>query len=441
MGLKQKIQQTFGISALDTIYKTIVFKDLFIVTSKKLEKKRIQRVRKRQEQAIQELKKKDVINVVFFLQNDSIWKYDKLYWKLKASPLFHPTVVVSPFNVHLIYDKQECFNVMKKAVEFAKQKNYEYICSYDFDKRQWINVKKLLQPDIIFFPKPYKDTLPKYHLYNFQDKLTLYAPYGICCIDIYRTNYDLPFNNLLWKFLVETDYQKGFAETYSLCKGDNALVVGALGTEDLVDPDFKPKDVWKPQDKPKKKIIWAPHHTVDYLFNFSNFLVYCDQMLELAERYRDQVQFAFKPHPVLKFKLINLWGKEKTEQYYQRWQEMENTQLEEGYYMDLFSTSDALIHDCASFTAEYLYTQKPLLFMVRDPQVESHWNTFGRQCYDCHYHAHDIQEIEQFIDEVVIQGNDPMKEQRENFFKTCLAPEGGQLPSQNIYDYLVKTIQ
>ena len=423
---------------LDTIYKSLIFKDLFIAASPWLQKKRMRKVRKLQEKAIEAASKKDVLTVVFFLQSSSIWKYDSLYQKLKASNRFKPYIVVSPYNVHLNYDMEECFNVMKKTLTYAKEKGYDPISTYDFNQKKWIDIRKTLNPDIVFFSKPYKDTFPKYHLYHFHDKLSLYAPYGFLTIDNYHNNYNLPFNNFLWKLLVETSYQKGFAEIYSLCKGDNVIVIGALGCEQMVDPKYQPVDLWKPQDRPKKRIIWAPHHTVDYLFNFSNFMTLCDQMVELAEKYRDQVQIAFKPHPVLKFKLINLWGKEKTETYYQRWADMPNTQLEEGYYIDLFMTSDAMIHDCASFTAEYLFTRKPVLFIVRDQQqVESHWNPFGRKCYDQHYHAHGLEDIERFINDTVISNNDPMQPQRETFFKQYLFD--GKLPSENIYNFLYET--
>lgn len=420
----------------DTIYKFLTFQDFCIAALPKLQKLEINRVRKKHISFCKELGKKEKIKVAFFLQNESIWKYDTLYWLLEQSNIFEPTVIVTPYNVHLYYDKAECVSVMKKAFQFTTSQNYRCLCSYDFQENKWLNIKKIINPDIVFFTKPYKDTLPAYHLYNFKDKLTLNAPYGICCIDIFRLNYNLPFHNLLWKFLVETEFQKGFSEQYSLCKGDNAVVVGALATEKLIDPSFNPADVWKLQSTSKKRIIWAPHHTVDYLFNFSNFLVYCDRMLELAEKYKDIVQFAFKPHPVLKVKLINIWGKEKTEAYYQKWNELENTQIEEGYYLDLFKTSDALIHDCGSFTAEYLYTQKPTLFMVRDENVLSHWNPFGKKCFDQHYHAENLEQIEHFIQDVVINGNDPMKPQREKFFKDYLYPKDGVMPSQKIMNIL-----
>ena len=71
-------------------------------------------------------------------------------------------------------------------------------------------------------------------------------------------------------------------------------------------------------------------------------MTYAADMVELAKKYQDSIQFAFKPHPVLKFRLINIWGEQKTEEYYKLWETMPNTQLETGDYIDLFLTSDAL---------------------------------------------------------------------------------------------------
>ena len=114
---------------------------------------------------------------------------------------------------------------------------------------------------------------------------------------------------------------------------------------------------------------------------------------------------------------------------------MPNTQLEEGYYIDLFLTSDAMIHDCASFTGEYLFSKHPVLFVIRDQQqVESHWNPFGRKCYDLHYHAQGIEDIEAFINDTVISGLDPLRHEREDFFSQYLF--NGTIPSENIYNYL-----
>ena len=436
----EKIKQFVGISFWDSLYKAFTYRDFLIATFPFFMNRKVQRVRRAQEKKIEQLRHQDTCRVVFFLQTPSVWKYDALYRKLEDTSYFEPLVVISPYNVHINYDKQECFRVMKQTEEFAHQRGYNYVSAYDWKTHKWRDIKKLYRPDIVFFTKPYKDTLPAYHIYNFLDTLSLYLPYGINCINLFHNTYGLSFQSLLWKFLVETEFQKHFAEIYEKSHGDNVEVVGALAEEKLMQPEYQPIDVWKPQTKPKKRIIWAPHHTVDYLFNFSNFLEYCDDMLRLVEKYKNEIQIAFKPHPILKFKLINIWGLEKTEAYYNRWKELGNGQIEQGDYIDLFKTSDAMIHDCASFTAEYLYAQKPVLYQIKNDKVKEEFNSFGERCLNLHYHAYSIEETEQFIREVVIAGNDPKKEEREQFYKQYLYPKDGIMPSQKIYDILKTTL-
>lgn len=436
----EKIKQFIGISFWDSVYKAFTFRDFFIAAFPACMNRRVRKVRKAQTLKIEQLQKQGKARVLFFLQTPSVWKYDALYRQLEKSDFFEPVVVVSPYNVHLNYDKNECFRVMRQTEEFAKSQKYNYVSSYNWEMHKWLDIKKLYQPDIVFFTKPYKDTLPAYHIYNFPEALTLYLPYGINCINLFHNTYGLPFQALLWKFLVETEFQKHFAEIYEKSHGDNVEIVGALAEEKLMQANYKPKDVWKPQSKKKKRIIWAPHHTVDYLFNFSNFLNYCEDMLRLAEKYTDDVQIAFKPHPVLKFKLINIWGLEKTEDYYNRWANLANGQIEQGDYIDLFKTSDAMIHDCASFTVEYLYAQKPVLFQIRDEKVKEEFNSFGQMCLEQHYLAYSIEETEQFIKDVVIAGKDPKKEQRERFYKDYLYPKDGVMPSEKIFELLKTTL-
>lgn len=436
----EKIKQFVGISFLDSLYKAITFRDFFIAAFPACMNRRVQKVRKAQQRKIEQLHNKGKARVLFFLQTPSVWKYDALYRQLEKSEYFEPIVAVSPYNVHLNYDKEECFRVMRQTEEFAKKQGYQFVSTYDKETHKWVNIKKLYQPDIVFFTKPYKDTLPAYHVYNFPEALTLYLPYGINCINLFHNTYGLPFQALLWKFLVETEFQKHYAEIYEKSHGDNVEIVGALAEEKLMQDMYEPKDVWKNQGKKKKRVIWAPHHTVDYLFNFSNFLNYCEDMLRLAEEYKDEVQFAFKPHPVLKFKLINLWGLEKTEAYYRRWEELENGQIEQGDYIDLFKTSDAMIHDCASFTVEYLYAQKPVLFQIRDEKVKDEFNSFGQMCLEQHYLAYSIEETERFIQDVVIAGKDPKKTERDQFYKQYLYPKDGIMPSDKIFEILKNAI-
>lgn len=422
---------------VNIVYHSLLFHDVLKSHSRMVLKCYIKRSIKKHEACVRKLKQKDKIIVAFFFQTPAVWKYDRLYRLLEEDERFEPIVVICPYNVNLSYDKAVCLNVMQQSENYAQKQQYRYLSTFDKTNHKWIDVRKVLNPDIVFFVKPYKDTLLKYHIYRFPDKLTCYTPYGFSVINNYRANTNFPFYNLLWKFFAETKFQLKISQEHATNKGENIVITGCLVTENLLRPDYLPKEVWKAQSKPKKRIIWAPHHTVDYLFNFSNFLTYCEFMLELAQNHQDRVQFVFKPHPVLKVRLMNIWGAEKAEAYYQQWKDLENTQIEEGDYIDIFKTSDALIHDCGSFTLEYLHVpQKPVLYLVRDENITQSMNPFCQMAFDLHYHARNEAEIEHFIEQVVLQGEDPMRTRRETFFNEYLYPQDGIMPSQKIMNVL-----
>ena len=119
---------------------------------------------------------------------------------------------------------------------------------------------------------------------------------------------------------------------------------------------------------------------------------------------------------------------------------MENTQLFNDGYEDLFLTSDAMIHDCGSFTTEYLFTKKPVMYLCKDADMTEKFNEFGVKAFECHYQGHSVADIDRFLKEVVISGNDPMKLQRETFFNDYLEPKGGVLPSQIILQVIENVI-
>ena len=103
--------------------------------------------------------------------------------------------------------------------------------------------------------------------------------------------------------------------------------------------------------------------------------------------------------------------------YYDKMLSFPNVKYDTGQdYFQTFVNSDAMIHDCGSFTAEYLFTGKPCCYMLKN--VEEIRQTFlpiGQKCLDNYYKAFDKEEICSFIENVVLNGEDPLKEQRENF--------------------------
>jgi hypothetical protein len=52
----------------------------------------------------------------------------------------------------------------------------------------------------------------------------------------------------------------------------------------------------------------------------------------------------------------------------------------------IFLSSDALIHDCGSFMAEYLITGNHHFLMIRKESVMEQWSTFG-EAINVHYQS------------------------------------------------------
>ena len=163
-----------------------------------------------------------------------------------------------------------------------------------------------------------------------------------------------------------------------------------------------------------------------------------DAMLHLATRYAEQACFAFKPHPMLYPTLLRVWGKERTDAYYDAWRNLPNGQLEEGEYLGLFKHSDALIHDCVTFLLEYLATGKPTLFVRRPEFSTSNLTRAALDAYLLHYIATDMQAVDAFVQQV-LSGHDPQQRLRLQFISKELRAPHGRTACQNIMHAILGT--
>ena len=419
----------------------LAYRDILKTSIPFVTKRYIRSFRQSQLAAAQSLKERDCINVAFFLTIPGMWKADYLFRAMQENPRYHPYIVIYPYSQYKGFRKEEIDETLHRTEEFVKERGFEYVIPYDARHGCLMDVKKIHKPDIVFFSTPYKDHLPKYFIYHFRDCLTCYIPYSFTNFSyMYENNYNLLFHNLVGCYFLETDIHKKLYVEHSRCHGVNGIVTGYPGTEVFLHREYMPTDAWKPQDKPKKRIIWAPHHTIEEGFALSSFLLICDEMLCLADKYSDTIQFAFKPHQLLKFKLQQIWGKQRTDDYYAEWEHRNNTQIEESSYIDLFLTSDAMIHDSGSFTTDYIFTHKPVLFTVRNERVKDKFSPIGEKMYNVHYKSHTVEEIDRFVQDVVIDGNDPMAEDRERVYRQYLQPIDGMLPSERIIYEIEKMI-
>ena len=171
-----------------------------------------------------------------------------------------------------------------------------------------------------------------------------------------------------------------------------------------------------------KKVIIAPHFSVGdtNVLSFSTFDKNMYFWIYLAEKYKDSVSFVFKPHPNLRNQLVSkgyMKSIDEYEAYLNRIRILPNARVqEEGDYLALFDTSDALIDDSISFIGEYFYTGKPMLFLERP---EQRFTDLGAEIIKTQYRVDgtDYAAIDDFITNVVLNGEDYTKQTRKETFE------------------------
>ena len=177
----------------------------------------------------------------------------------------------------------------------------------------------------------------------------------------------------------------------------------------------------KPVRGGRRKIVIAPHHTIDKCedaLSLSTFPAHADFFLRLPAMF-PEVDFVFRPHPLLFVRLATpkWWGEAKTREYVERMKAHSNVEFQQGGdYFETFASSDALVHDCGSFLAEYFYTGRPQCYLSDGSgRLERQLLPFSEKLYSNTYHAVSDDDIVRFIREVVIEGRDAMSGARAAF--------------------------
>ena len=385
------------------------------------------------------LRRKDQINVMFFVPSLPMWRHQHLYERLKTHPRFNPTIVILPSCSYSEYQQVSDVKILR---DYFDAKGISYVLGIQEDGKLY-DVRNELEPDILFYPQPYSGYYISDLSYNqFYDKLLCYTPYAFWTSKE-AWSYSQMLHKMSWKLFYSTELHRRDAVKYSLVKDNNVEVVGYPNADDFMQTSHE--SVWKEQSSFKKRLIWAAHFTIfsGGLLCQSNFLWMADFMLDIVHRYSDKIQFVFKPHPRLYTELCKHpdWGEAKAKEYYKLWETMDNTQIETGEFVDLFMTSDAMIHDCGSFSVEYHYSENPVMYIAKnfEDQLEDK-NDFGKIAMNLHYVGKEKQDIIDFIENVVLKGDDPLKQKRQQFKQDYLLPPNGKTVAENTMDVLIREL-
>lgn len=374
------------------------------------------------------IRKKSRIRVLFVVSELSSWKSELLYTEMLKHSRFVPIIGVSTCKSPINYKKQ--------LVQYLSNKQYQFV---DLDESK-TSIRDL-HPDIIFYYKPYIDCYSKGHYFNSNLKY-LFCGMNYCfSITQNAAHVERDLFDYCWQYYAEN---KDVAERNKKLlgyKARNTRVTGIPTQDILLQSREMFDDPWK-EKTGKIRIIYAPHHSMQGTngkgIELSTFLKVGEQLLEITHKYQDKVYFAFKPHPLLYEKLLKIWGKQKTDDYYHKWEQLNNAQIETGEYIGLFKYSDAIIHDCASFLIEYLYMDKPSMYLVASSNEIEDMLPYAQAGFRCYEQGSCISDIDAFVERLINKEDKKQKERRQ-FFNDYLYPPFGRTACDNIIESILKS--
>lgn len=363
---------------------------------------------------MRDIVKKRRLRVAFLVVYDSVFPAEAVYRKMRESRVFEPVLYVIPDTLR---GEQNMLTQMFKTCKSLQEKYGKVILPYDLEHKTFAAIEDDF--DIFCTANPYDSmTHLNYsvrHLTIERGKLSFYINYGYPGVVYGREVFSRQAMSLMWKYFIESEALLPEYRRHEILYGRNTEIVGYPKMDALAQCRIDTERTFK-------RVIIAPHHTIDdaVSLHISNFLVFADFFLELPARY-PEIQFVFRPHPMLFTKLADdkFWGREKAEKYLAQMQAFPNVEYQDGGdYFETFANADGIIHDCSSFLTEWMYTEKPGCYLLRNREsIEEQFMPAGQAVLDLYYQAFCREDIIRFLEDVVLRGEDPLKEKRESYVR------------------------
>lgn len=355
---------------------------------------------KKREIVLEKLRKeKRKLRVCFLVSENEKWNAQTLYDAMEKSENFYPFVVVT--------EKSDATRSLQHHIKFFKNccKNVEI----GFDERTNRSIDlKSFNPDIIFYQQPWYIHENQSPVHMLDCALSYYFSYSIGDVPTNLQKHPKDFYPALQKYFVFSEEDKNQCVDICDCLDLNTSVVGH--------PKLDVYNNYEEKDFSKKYVIYAPHHSLDdFSLHYSTFDWNGKYILEWAKSH-PELNWVFKPHPQLRRILLytNLMTKDEIERYYQAWADL-GIYYDDGNYFDLFKNSKCLITDCGSFLTEYFPTKNPVIHL-RNPKGTDYSAT-NKIIMQTYYDTWDIGQLRSYLDDILLNGNDPKREERLSLLK------------------------
>lgn len=314
---------------------------------------------------------------------------------------------------------------------FSRDKRINVRSAYDKDTHQFIDHSEGL--DFACICNPYESMTHEYCSAEYLKGVgvkTFFIHYTFAVTKFDNKIYLQEHFENFWRVFISS--LMTYSELTLLGKSDSNLIISGYPKIESLSSSFTFK-------KERKKIVLSPHHTFNFPeLSLASFQKFQDLYLDIPCKYPN-IDFVFRPHPLWEINLKNKlgWSEEQYSKWISKLLSNKNVNFDRSPdYIELFNQSDALIHDCGSFVAEYLCTGNPCCFLMNQSSAYENFNSIGKMCLDQHYHAHHFDDVYKFIDEVVIGGNDPLNESRMIVVDKFIRPHQ-ESPAQIIINNLI----
>ena len=302
--------------------------------------------------------------------------------------------------------------------------------AYDFDERKWINPIRFDLPDVVFLSQPYdfQQNFMYGSLYWKHFSKVAFLNYGLS-VDAFSSIYASPCLQNCEFLFAESEIQRKIFAGYSKEHEKKLVVTGHPLLDSYLRPLKQEQILRFKSAKSTHRIVWAPHFTVSAdktEHHFSNFFSYFETFIRLAEKH-PELEVVMRPHPALFNFMVDCGMKtmEEAQEYRIRFETLPNGRIyDDADYISLFRQSDAMLLDSIAFVGSYAPTGKPVCFL--ESSSRDRLNSIGERLLHADYAAWDETEIRDFVEQVVLAGQDPLKKEREATIRKLLfmPPEG-----------------
>ena len=377
---------------------------------------------------VDKLRNKDKIKVAFVTDHAATWCGDKLYNYFARDARFEPTIFLCLQRYES--DMKTVIDDFRHGVEQFRSRGLNVVGISDPDAQ-------IPTQDVIFYLRPYAAYYPDaLQVQNIKTtSLVIYIPYAFQITEL--NVYNLDIRHVAWRIFFETEFILRRNDKLCTTGMPRGFYSGYPKLDALLEDGKKLKFNWKTARHKSKKIIWAPHWSINEGTYYATFQWNYKFMYEFAKAH-PEISWVVKPHPHLLHSAVDegiFPSVAAFEEYLRAWNKLPNAQVYTGaYYQDLFATSDGMILDSASFISEYQYTHKPLIFLTREGEE---FNAFGNALLSHMYlvDGRDLKGIAALMKKIFIDGKDPKRTERKDFFDKYLNyyKHNGMSASEFIY--------